>query len=114
VNWRRSSLALKQSVPFLFEIVQYIFSVAMGILQKVMGKAPDHDDDKATEGTSTPPNMSEHADLEKEAGEQLVDTPVRILRLRIFMMGLIVSIGGLIFGYDTGQISGLFICNSLQ
>jgi hypothetical protein len=81
----------------------------MGVLQKFMGKSPSHDDDddKATEGTATPPEVAEHADLEKEAGEPLVDTPVRLLRLRIFMMGLIVSIGGLIFGYDTGQISGL-------
>lgn len=31
---------------------------------------------------------------------------VRILRGRILAMGLIVSLGGLIFGYDTGQISG--------
>ena len=34
------------------------------------------------------------------------DSPVRVFTLRVFAMGLIVSIGGLIFGYDTGQISG--------
>jgi MFS transporter, SP family, sugar:H+ symporter len=33
-------------------------------------------------------------------------TPVRFFRFRIIAMGVIVSMGGLIFGYDTGQISG--------
>ncbi|KAK5171500.1 hexose transporter hxt5 [Saxophila tyrrhenica] len=31
---------------------------------------------------------------------------VRVFTPRVFAMGMIVSIGGLIFGYDTGQISG--------
>ncbi|KAK3112900.1 hexose transporter hxt5 [Teratosphaeriaceae sp. CCFEE 6253] len=37
---------------------------------------------------------------------QVDDAKVRMFRPRIFAMALIVSIGGLIFGYDTGQISG--------
>jgi len=49
---------------------------------------------------------SDAAQLEKEAGVPLDDTPVRYLTFRVFMMGVIVSIGGFIFGYDTGQISG--------
>ena len=35
-----------------------------------------------------------------------VDTPIPWLTLRTFAMGTFVSIGGLLFGYDTGQISG--------
>lgn len=35
-----------------------------------------------------------------------VDTPIPRLTLRTFVMGAFVSIGGLLFGYDTGQISG--------
>ena len=35
-----------------------------------------------------------------------VDTPIPRLTLRTFVMGIFVSIGGLLFGYDTGQISG--------
>lgn len=35
-----------------------------------------------------------------------VDTPIPWLTLRTFVMGAFVSIGGLLFGYDTGQISG--------
>lgn len=34
------------------------------------------------------------------------DSPVRILTPRVFAMALIVSLGGLIFGFDTGMISG--------
>ncbi|PNS19541.1 Hexose transporter 2 [Sphaceloma murrayae] len=34
------------------------------------------------------------------------DEPIRILRLRILTMVLVVSLGGLVFGFDTGQISG--------
>lgn len=77
----------------------------MGIIQK-FGKG--HNQEKAvnTNGTNTPPNAEEHADLEKEAGETLDNTPVRTFTPRVLLMGIIVSIGGLIFGYDTGQISG--------
>lgn len=34
------------------------------------------------------------------------DSKVPFLTLRTFMMTILVSVGGLCFGYDTGQISG--------
>jgi hypothetical protein len=75
----------------------------MGVLQKIRGRKPTNGKAVSTDGTNTP---QQHADLEKEAGQPLDNRPVRLLTLRVFMMGIIVSIGGLIFGYDTGQISG--------
>ena len=47
-------------------------------------------------------------DAEKTAKGQgeYEDTPIKLLRPRILLMGLVVSLGGLIFGFDTGQISG--------
>jgi SP family sugar:H+ symporter-like MFS transporter len=44
---------------------------------------------------------------EHEKGpSDLVDTPVPFLTWRSFVMGILVSMGGFLFGYDTGQISG--------
>ncbi|KAJ5937768.1 Major facilitator superfamily domain general substrate transporter [Penicillium verhagenii] len=42
---------------------------------------------------------------EKNAGD-LVDTPIPLFTIRSFIMGIFVSMGGFLFGYDTGQISG--------
>lgn len=42
---------------------------------------------------------------EKETGEVL-ETPIPFVTWRSLLLGAFVSIGGIIFGYDTGQISG--------
>lgn len=48
-------------------------------------------------------------------GEDVVDTPIPLLTWRSTVMGLFVSMGGFVFGYDTGQISGfLEMKNFLQ
>ncbi|KAJ6120771.1 hypothetical protein N7523_005051 [Penicillium sp. IBT 18751x] len=44
-------------------------------------------------------------DREKGDGDT-VDTPIPLFTLRSFIMGIFVSMGGFLFGYDTGQISG--------
>jgi SP family sugar:H+ symporter-like MFS transporter len=41
-----------------------------------------------------------------EKGVDLVDSPIPLLTWRSVIMGILVSMGGFIFGYDTGQISG--------
>ncbi|OJD22453.1 hypothetical protein ACJ73_06198 [Blastomyces percursus] len=46
------------------------------------------------------------ADQEK-LGEEFVNTPIPWITWRSFIMGVFVSMGGFIFGYDTGQISGI-------
>lgn len=42
---------------------------------------------------------------DREKGN-IVDTPIPLFTLRSFIMGIFVSMGGFLFGYDTGQISG--------
>lgn len=44
-------------------------------------------------------------DREKGNGD-VVDTPIPLFTIRSFIMGIFVSMGGFLFGYDTGQISG--------
>lgn len=41
-----------------------------------------------------------------EKGVDLIDSPIPLLTWRSVIMGILVSMGGFIFGYDTGQISG--------
>lgn len=68
-----------------------------------------------TNGTSSQNNNGSSADeiamadlpsAIVEKGPQLLDTKVPFLTWRSVVMGLFVSMGGFIFGYDTGQISG--------
>lgn len=60
-----------------------------------------------------PPDTPTSTDNEKLAGGA-VDTPVPLVTLRTFLLGAFVSIGGLIFGYDTGQISGFLAMKNYQ
>lgn len=46
-----------------------------------------------------------------EKGPELIDTPVPLLTWRAVVMAILVSMGGFIFGYDTGQISGYLQMN---
>lgn len=62
------------------------------------GQRNQNDDEKEKDGTAQ--------DMEgKDSG--YVDTPIRRLTWRSLLMGIVVSMGGFIFGYDTGQISGI-------
>ncbi|PGH28023.1 hypothetical protein AJ80_00278 [Polytolypa hystricis UAMH7299] len=49
-------------------------------------------------------------DAEKEPG-RFVETPIRRLTWHSFVMCVFVSMGGFVFGYDTGQISGVLEMN---
>ncbi|KAL1987283.1 hypothetical protein VTN96DRAFT_4311 [Rasamsonia emersonii] len=55
---------------------------------------------------SSPSTPSGSASLKEKNGEQYDDSPVAYLTWRSFILGLIASMGGFIFGYSTGQISG--------
>lgn len=50
-----------------------------------------------------------HSDQSTDARKSLADldySPLRRVTLQSFLMGILISMGGFIFGYDTGQISG--------
>ena len=53
------------------------------------------------------------ADSEKEAG-LYDDSPVKFLTVRSFLMGVLVSMGGFIFGYDTGQFCNQEVFDSIS
>lgn len=57
------------------------------------------------------PSTTEEKDVSAQHAEahggQLVDTRVRLVTGHSLVMGLFVSMGGFLFGYDTGQISGI-------
>lgn len=54
-------------------------------------------------GTSTPPNGHEKEPVGEHAGEY---APVKVFNFRTVIMGLLVSLGGFIFGWEGGAISG--------
>lgn len=56
-------------------------------------------------GYDSPESASAVVDSRAANGE-IDDSKITFFRPRIFAMALIVSMGGFIFGYDTGQISG--------
>ena len=49
-----------------------------------------------------------------KTGDDVDETPVKLFRARIFATGLIVSLGGLIFGFDTGASQLLLRLPSLD
>ena len=70
-------------------------------MEKLRGLLKPHKNDAAP----TPEKELSH-DRESHANG-LVNTPVRRVTWRSAVMGLFVSMGGFVFGYDTGQISGI-------
>jgi SP family sugar:H+ symporter-like MFS transporter len=56
-------------------------------------------------GSDIPRESLSTNEHEKGPGD-FVDTPIPLLTWRSCVMGLFVSMGGFLFGYDTGQISG--------
>ncbi|KAL2062009.1 hypothetical protein VTL71DRAFT_6275 [Oculimacula yallundae] len=64
--------------------------------------SPVSDSDTAFENAPVD-NHTRHAGIEKGSYE---DSKVPFMTARTFFMCILVSMGGICFGYDTGQISG--------
>ncbi|PWY81618.1 monosaccharide transporter [Aspergillus sclerotioniger CBS 115572] len=78
---------------------------------KVPRARPENHFNGDTLPQEVPPTNPNH----EKSGEVIVDTPIPLLTWRSFLMGIFVSMGGFLFGYDTGQISGfLEMKNFLQ
>ena len=73
----------------------------MGILSQLRRNEPP-----APQNGDMPTGTQSPASAELEKANVDTSSPVKLFTPRIFAMIMIVSLGGLIFGYDTGQISG--------
>lgn len=75
------------------------------MFEKVFKKRPQdlyNGDDLPRESVST-----NYTNAASEKGyRDVVDAPIPLFTWRSFVMGIFVSMGGFLFGYDTGQISG--------
>ncbi|KAG8527880.1 uncharacterized protein KY384_006796 [Bacidia gigantensis] len=58
--------------------------------------------EKATKGSTDPASPHDR----RTSSQAYIDTPFPLVTWRVIVLGTLVSMGGLIFGYDTGQISG--------
>lgn len=66
---------------------------------------------QAGSATSSQTAAGETTNIEAEKGPFNDDSHVPFLTIRTFFMAVLVSFGGLCFGYDTGQISGFLEMN---
>jgi len=71
---------------------------------------------KQGEGDTSPPStdMSGEVDHEKRRSSSFDESRVPWVTWRSLTLGAFVSIGGVIFGYDTGQISGFLEMNNYK
>jgi SP family sugar:H+ symporter-like MFS transporter len=58
------------------------------------------------------PRESVSTNDQEKLGGDVVDTKIPLFTWRSLVMGLFVSMGGFLFGYDTGQISGFLEMNN--
>lgn len=64
----------------------------------------------AAQPATTDSSNTSLRDVNTEKATHRDNSPVPFLTVRTFFMAILVSMGGMVFGYDTGQISGTSIC----
>lgn len=81
-----------------------IYDIAMGKFSKQLNALPFRREKRvSTDGSTT--HSEKQMDQQKYNGPY-DNSKVPLLTIHSFIMGVFVSMGGFIFGYDTGQISG--------
>ena len=84
----------------------YKLSPPVAILDIIMGKLLKNNLlPFRREKAASSDGENSHHEKQKPAGPY-DDSPIPRLTIHSFIMGVFVSMGGFIFGYDTGQISG--------
>ncbi|KAH0019679.1 general substrate transporter, partial [Aureobasidium melanogenum] len=79
----------------------------------LFSKKDKEDDASFHSGTTTPPTTAQRTMDTTEKGME-DDGPTHIYNFKVIAMVLIVSLGGMIFGFDTGQISGFLEMNDFK
>jgi hypothetical protein len=69
----------------------------------MFSKKEKDDDASFHSGATTPPTTAQRTMDHTEKGME-DSGPIHIYNLKVIFMVLIVSLGGLIFGFDTGQV----------
>ena len=89
-----------------------IYDIAMGKLSKHLNALPFRREKRiSTDGSTT--HSEKQMEREKYTGPY-DNSKVPLLTIHSFIMGVFVSMGGFIFGYDTGQISGFLGMKEFQ
>jgi len=79
----------------------------------MFSKKEKDDDASFHSGATTPPTTTQRTMDHTEKGME-DSGPTHIYNLKVIFMVLIVSLGGLIFGFDTGQISGFLAMDDFK
>ncbi|KAB8235344.1 general substrate transporter [Aspergillus alliaceus] len=77
----------------------------MGVSNLMARFKPQAEQPEHQEHSDTPTPVRADSNLEKD-NVMLDDSPVQYLTWRSFVLGIVASMGGFIFGYSTGQIAG--------
>jgi SP family sugar:H+ symporter-like MFS transporter len=77
-------------------------------------KSPFAGKQKSEGGSPPSTDMSGGFEQEKRRSSSFDESPVPWVTWRSLVLGAFVSIGGIIFGYDTGQISGFLEMNNYK
>ena len=91
----------------------YGLSPAVSILDIIMGKLSKPLNLLRFGREKAPSSETERSEKKKYVGPY-DDSPIPVLTIHSFIMGVFVSMGGFIFGYDTGQISGFLGMKEFQ